>query len=90
MFGVCVMLWQGGLAGAQTATSDGSDPVIDLTATRILADLTATATAFPIAPDEVEQVAALAFFLAIASMLIVLGLLVAVIAWMNRQDNTPR
>lgn len=45
---------------------------IDLDATRILAGYTATAEAFPIAPEDTDDFAAVAFGLGIGSMLLVL------------------
>jgi hypothetical protein len=58
---------------------------IDLDATRILAGYTATAEAFPLAPEETEGFAAAAFGLGICSMLIV-GTPLAFGLWrMNRR-----
>lgn len=45
---------------------------IDLDATRILAGYTATAEAFPLAPEDTDDFAAVAFGLGICSMLLVL------------------
>jgi hypothetical protein len=60
---------------------------IDRDATRILAGYTATAEAFPLAPEETDSFAATAFGLAICSMLIVLIPLAFGLWRMNRPPS---
>ena len=60
---------------------------IDRDATRILAGYTATAEAFPIAPEDTENFAAVAFGVAICSMLLVLVPLGFGLWRMNRPDR---
>jgi hypothetical protein len=73
---LCFCLIYSGLVQAQTSPPLTStlSPMeqIDLDATRILAGYTATAEAFPIAPEDTEGFAAVAFGVAICSMLLVL------------------
>lgn len=61
--------------------------VIDLTATRVLANATATAAAFPINPDDDTAVATVAFGLGVGSMALVLGVLLGGMWWANRSKS---
>jgi hypothetical protein len=75
VFLLCVCLFYSGLVQAQTPPPTSTlSPMeqIDLDATRILAGYTATAEAFPIAPEDTEDFAAVTFSIAICSMLLVL------------------
>ena len=71
---VCVLLLTS-LVSAQTPPPTRTLSLleqIDLDATQILAGYTATAEAFPIAPEQTDDFAAVAFGVAICSMLLVL------------------
>jgi len=83
---VCILLLTS-LVSAQTPSPTRTPSLleqIDLDATQILAGYTATAEAFPIAPEETDDFAAVAFGLAICSMLLVLVPLAFGLWRMNR------
>lgn len=57
---------------------------IDLTATQLIAKYDATATAYPVAEEQVDEYGAFVFILAFGSLLIVFVPLLFGVWWLNR------